>query len=282
MTVRRFGPEGLPRPESLSALLKGLGRGPAVRWCAPALLGLLACRGSLSPLSNRLKLGQESYIVFVADGENGKGDLFASPPDGGKAFQITFTRVDERAPALSPDGSILALLRSRSDQDSTGTSLVILNLLNGAERRIEAPTGSNALAWSTDGSTLLVRTGHGVMSTPTPPQPLALAPVPPADQARTDSLFRAIMGDPPVGEAMPCSSGSGVCARLTNGDSLTLAATGSDPVSWGSDSVAYVEGGSFVVRPLAGGRTRTIRWIREFRNPRGLTYFPGAKVSGER
>jgi hypothetical protein len=223
-------------------------------------------------------VGQESYIVFVADGEDGKGDLYASPPEGGKAFQITFTRVDERAPALSPDGSILAFLRSRSTGDSSGASLVILNLLNGAERRTDAPASANGVEWSSDGGLLLVRTDSEILSTPAPPLPLTLTAVPQSQQPQSDSLFRVILGDPAVGEAVPCSSGAGVCARLASGDSLTLSTDGSLPVSWSSDSVAYVEGGMFVVRPLAGGRTRTIQWTREFGNPRGLTYFPGAKV----
>lgn len=249
------------------------------REAAIALLLLAGCRGSLSPLSNRLKIGEEPYIVFVADGEDGKGDLFASPPEGGKAFQVTFTRVDERAPALSPDGSILAFLRSRSAGDSS-SSLVLLNLLNGAERRTEAPGATTALAWSGDGRTLLVETRTGVLQSGSPPQPLALEPVPAAEQPSADSLFRVILGDPPMGVAGPCPSGAGVCARLANGDSLRLSASGSSATRWSSDSVAYLEDGSFVIRPLAGGRTRTVRWKDDIRNPRGLTFFPG--VSRER
>lgn len=249
-------------------------------WCL-ALMSIVACRGTLSPLSNKLKIGQESYFVFVADGEDGKGDLFASPAEGGNVFQVTFTRVDERVPALSPDGSILAFLRSRSAEDSN-SSLVILNLLNGAERRTDAPAGASAVAWSQDGTSILVRTPSGIGSTAAPPQPLALAPVSGAELAIADSAFRATFGDPPLGEVLTCSSGRGVCARLTSGDSLTLAPEGSQPVSWSSDSVAYLEGGAFVVRPLAGGRTRTIRWSTQVRNPRGLTYFPGNYVKREK
>ena len=244
-----------------------------IRHPAMALLLLAGCRGSLSPLSNRLKIGEESYIVFAADGEDGKGDLFASPPEGGRAFQITFTRVDERAPALAPDGSMLAFLRSRTAEDASGGSLVLLNLLNGAERRTDAPPGTVALGWSADGTALLVQTGSGFLRTGVPPQPFFLGPVPASHLPGVDSLFRAILGDPAVGEAGPCSSGRGVCARLTNGDSLTLSANGSGAVRWGSDSVAYREGGGFVIRPLAGGRTRTVRWTTDVRNPRGLTHF---------
>ncbi|MEO8139520.1 MAG: hypothetical protein ABI742_07745, partial [Gemmatimonadota bacterium] len=72
-----------------------------MRLPAAGLLLLVACRGSLSPLSNKIEVGKEPYIVFTADGEGGVGDLFASPLQGETQFQITFTRVDERLPALS-------------------------------------------------------------------------------------------------------------------------------------------------------------------------------------
>lgn len=240
---------------------------------------LLGCRGTLSPLSNKLKVGQESYIVFVADGEDGKGDLFASPADGGKTFQVTFTRVDERAPALSPDGALLAFLRSRSAGDSS-YSLVVMNLLNGAERRTDAPDGATAVSWSGDGSFVYLRAGSSLLTTPAPPGALSLKPVAQPQFAGADSSFQVIFGDPPLGQASPCDSGGGVCARLATGESLTLSTEASNPVRWSSDSVAYMEGGTFVVRPLAGGRTRTIRWSTDPKNPRGLTYFRG--VSGDR
>jgi Tol biopolymer transport system component len=238
---------------------------------------LAGCRGTLSPLSNRLKIGEESYVVFAADGEDGKGDLFASPSGGGQAFQVTFTRLDERMPALSPDGTVLAFLRSVAPGDTTSVSVVLLNLLSGAERWMDAPPGSRAVAWSSDGSTLLVQAGSGILRTTTPPQPMTLEPVPASGQAQADSLFRVLLGDPPVGEAVTCGTGTGVCARLANGDSLTLSGEGSAPVHWGTDSVAYLERGSFVVRPLAGGRTRTVTWTGSIGHPRGLTYFGGVK-----
>jgi len=251
----------------------GLGRAAVV------LLLLAGCRGSLSPLSNRVKVGEESYIVFTADGEDGKGDLFASPPDGGKAFQITFTRVDERTPALSPDGSSLAFVRSIAPGDTNGATVVLMNLLSGAERRVPAPAGVRLLAWSSDGTALLMQAASGILRTAAPPQPMLLEPVPPPEQPRADSLFRVMLGDPVVGEVTFCPSGTGVCARLANGDSLTLSVSGSAPVRWGADSIAYQEQGSYIVRPLAGGRTRMVRWTSAVANPRGLTYFGGRNRS---
>ncbi len=253
---------------------------PPFSGAAVALLLLAGCRGTLSPLSNRLKLGEEAYIVFTADGEDGKGDLFASPAAGGKSFQVTFTRVDERAPALSPDGVVLAFLRSIAPGDTSGVSVVLLNLLSGAERRVDAPPGASSLAWLPDGTVLLVRAASGILRSAAPPQPLTLEPVPASGQAPADSLLRVLLGDPAVGEAGRCASGTGVCARLANGDSLTLSTEGSYPARWGTDSVAYLERGSFVIRPLAGGATRTVRWTESIEHPRGLTYFGGAPRRG--
>lgn len=244
---------------------------------ALALLVLSGCRGTLSPLSNRLKVGEEPYIVFAADGEDGKGDLFASRPEGGKAFQVTFTRLDERAAVLSPDGSVLAFLRAVAPGDTSGASVVLLNLLSGGERRVDAPPGVVALAWSSDGTTLLVRAARGILRTAAPPGPMALTPVPASHQAQSDSAFRVLLGDPPVGEAGPCADNAGVCARLVSGDSLTLSVAGTGPLRWGADSVAYLEAGGFVVRPLGGGRLRVANWTSPVRNARGLTYFRGIR-----
>jgi hypothetical protein len=56
-------------------------------------------------------VGSESYVVFEAAGEDGQGDLYASPAAGGPSFPVTFSRAHETAPALSPDGTMLAYLR---------------------------------------------------------------------------------------------------------------------------------------------------------------------------
>jgi hypothetical protein len=240
-----------------------------------SLLALSACRGSLSPLSNRLAIGQDAYVVFTADGEDGLGDLFASAAAGGKVFQVTFTRLDERAPALSRDGAMLAFLRSRAPDDTTGMTAVVMNLVNGAERSISLPHPPAAVAWSHDGTTLFFTTAAGIYQAPAPPARGAAEPVPADRRAAADSAFRVPLGDPAVGEALPCDAGPGLCARLANGATTVLSTTGVQPVWWGSDSVAYREEGEYVVRPLGGGRTRSLHWASGAAHPRDLTYFPG-------
>jgi len=252
--------------------------GAAVRWRLVPLLLLAAagCRGSLSPLSNRLKVGQESYILFVADGEEHLGDIFASAPTGGATYQVTFTRLDERLPSLSPDGAVVAFLRSRAPGERAIGQLVLMNLLNGAERSATLPVDSvSALGWSADGSVVYLQTPTGRLRAAAPPGPFEVLPPEPADSAAADSALGIPLGDPPAGMVASCPADRGICARLSNGDVATLDSAGAGPFHWSGDSIGYEVAGDFVVRPLGGGRTRLIRWSTPPVHPRELTYFPG-------
>lgn len=239
------------------------------------VLLFVSCRGSLSPLSNKLQVGQEPYVIFVADGEAGVGDLFACKPAGGAVYQVTFTRVDERLPALSPDGTLLAFLRARAPGIAAPQLLVVMNLLNGAERQIglEAPF-PDAIAWSADGRGLYLRAGERLSVTAAPPAQLAIAPVPTAERATADSALSVLLGDPPLAEAVPCDSG-GICARFGDGTLQTITGAGTDPVRWMGDSVLYREARDWVIRPLAGGRRRMLRVSRDLGHMRSLTVFGG-------
>ena len=73
---------------------------------------LVAC-GTLPPLRGKIDVGREAYAVFVG-GSGVSGDLYAVRADGGPAFPITYTPVAELAPALAPNGTDLAFLRSQS------------------------------------------------------------------------------------------------------------------------------------------------------------------------
>ena len=249
--------------------------------CPILLLGLVsACCGTLSPLSNKLEVGQDQYVVFTADGEDGKGDLFASPPSGGTAYQITFSRVDEELPALSPDGTMLAFIRSAAPSDASTWSLVVMNLLNGSERRIGLreyiPT---RLAWSADGGRLFLQRATGPQVTPAPPASLSPQTVAMSERATAESALAVMLGDPPQAEAVPCPDGAGLCARLGN-RVQSFAERGSAPAHWLGDSVAYLEQGNWIIRPLAGGRTRVLSWTTRLTHPRDLTVFRGLSRPG--
>lgn len=241
---------------------------------AVATLTLLAsgCRGSLSPLSNRIEVGQEPFFVFVAEGEEGVGDLWAAKPAGGTPYRITFTRPDERLPALAPDGSMLAFVRARAPGDTAAGSLVVMNLLNGAERRVElAGNPVDALAWSADGRAIYARRGEGILVLAAPPARGELTPVSPGNAPAADSAFRVLLGDPPIGEAVPCEDAPGICAVLATGEVTPLSPIAADPIRWPGDSVAYREGEEWVIRPLGGGATRTIRWASPVAHVRSLS-----------
>jgi hypothetical protein len=242
-----------------------------------ALLATVACSGTLSPLSNRIRIGEEAYFVFVADVPGGEGELFAAPAGGGTAFQFTFTRLDERSPSLSPDGATVAFLRAAVPEDSL-VSVWVMNLLSGAERQItsQQDLAARALAWSADGRILFIRTASAILATPAPPEAPRLAPVA-AENAAADSAFMVLAGDPPVARIETCRQGTGLCAERGRGEEFPLDAGGADPVRWGADSVGYLLGTTLVVRPLGGGQVREIRWARVPNRLREVTYFPGTK-----
>jgi hypothetical protein len=260
---------------------EGAGRLLKVQGALFSVLLLVACRGSLSPLSNRLQVGQEPYVIFVADGESGAGDLFASGPGGGTVFQVTFTRVDERLPALSPDGTMLAFVRSLSPGSVARQVLVVMNLLNGAERQeeLEAPF-PDAIAWSVDGRDLYVRSGDVLFQTAAPPRSLGIALVPAEVRAAAESALSVLLGDPPLAEAVPCDGG-GVCARFGDGTRQPITASGAEPARWMGDSIAYREERNWVIRPLAGGRPRTLRVSRDLGHLRSLTVFGGPRRASD-
>jgi hypothetical protein len=240
-------------------------------WRRVGFLLLLAvgCRGTLSPLSNRIDVGQEAYFVFVADGEDGMGDIFAATPVGGQAYQVTYTRLDERSPALSPDGVVLAFLR-RAHGDSGVAEPVFMNLANGAERTVKDAGQVSTLAWSADGKRLYLRVPSGIMAVDAPPASPSLSKVEAAEFAAADSAFKVLLGDPPVGEAMDCAQG--VCASLASGITV-LAADGHSPSRWGSDSLVYAVGNDLLIRPLGGGATRLMKFTGALKHPREVSLF---------
>lgn len=229
----------------------------------------------MSPVQNRLAPGEEPFAVFVATGEAGVGDLFAVRADGGTTFPITYTRVPEMAPALSPLGTDIAFIREGVRGDSTSRRVVVMNLLNGAERVVTTPgPPPDAVAWSDDASTLYIRTGVTSFSAhapPADPEPRLLTA---AEATVTDSAFLVLVGTPAFGSVIDCPEG-GVCVQLRNGERSLFSADGRGPTRWGSDSVGYFVGAGFFVRPLGPGRMRELRLTPPRLDPRELTYYPG-------
>ncbi len=227
-----------------------------------------ACGGFISPLKNRLAVGEESYLVFVGDGENGQGDLFAVSTGGGVVYQVTYSRVAEGHPALSPDGRRLAFTRARRAADTTDRAIWIMNLDDGAEHEVPAlPGGAQPvrLAWNADGTRLFIATTDRSLVYATGDDTV----VDGGPDARFGLETRA--GVLPGVAVTPCGENA-LC--LPGEDGLdTLARPARDPLRWGGDSLAYFVKDELYVRPLAGGRVRLVPWRDAPPHPRQPTVF---------
>ncbi len=235
---------------------------------APALLGLAGCRVSLSPLQNRVALGQEPFLVFAATGEGRAGDLYAVKPAGGEIWPVTYTRVDERLPAIAPNGVGLAFVRRARGREV----VVVMDLSTGSERRALRLEGDSVtrLAWRGQ-EELWVRTAGSAWRVTRAGEPAPLD----APAAVRDSAFQVPLGEPAFATAGACASGDGVCTRGVDGVEHLLEAGARDAARWGPDSVAYFVGDRLTVRPLAPGREREIRWHPAPVEPRAVSYFAG-------
>ena len=240
-----------------------------------AMLAVSGCRVSMSPIQNRLAPGEEPFAVFVANGEAGVGDLYAVRAEGGATFPVTYTRVRELAPALAPSGKALAFLREATPGEPATRTVVAMNLLSGGERVLpRSAEPAEAVAWSADGTLLLVRTASGVVASAVPPADPALRALDSTGAAASDSAFAVLLGSPAFGRAVDCPEG-GVCVLLPDGQRSVVAADGHGAVRWGADSVGYFSGAGFVVRPLGPGRPRELRLTPPPLEPREMTFFPG-------
>ena len=241
------------------------------------LLPLTSC-GTLPPLRGKIDVGRESYAVFVG-GSGMSGDLYAVRANGGPVYQITFTTVAELRPALAPNGTDLAFLRGLSLRDSTPASLWIMNLLSGAEREVELPKGAgppSRVVWSPDGAALIVQAANGLYRLGAPPARPNAQPVPAAERASAESTLSVLLGDPVFARVVPCKRAEDLCVIPRSGRSGILAQAASDPVRWGTDSVAFFAGELLQIRPLARGRPRLLHWSDAPARPRQVTFFQAA------
>ena len=242
---------------------------------------LAACRG-ISPLSNKITPGEEPFVIVVGEGNDGETDLFAASTGGGDVVRLTFTRDLESSPALHPSGGAVAFLRRAAGTDPR-TWLVVLNLVNAAEREAEVPVAigqAGLVGWSRDGTMLYVGGTTAVAVTPAPPAGLVLDVVAASDPRRgaADSSLGVLLGDPPVAEVVPCP-GDGVaptfCALGATGTVQPLGEFVRGTFRWGPDSLGYFDGERLMVRSLGGGRPRHVAWTRAPSHAREATYSGG-------
>jgi hypothetical protein len=152
-----------------------------------AAIALAAC--SFSPLTNRIKVGEEDIVVFVGEGPDGNTDLFVSNASGGTPTQLTYTVAIEMLPRITADGVVLAFVRT-PDSTGIGGRVVLMNLLNGNERSVAIPGDAGppvGLGWSSSHDAIYLRTRNATWRAPAPPAEMTLervaVPTPAADSA---------------------------------------------------------------------------------------------------
>jgi Tol biopolymer transport system component len=103
-------------------------------------IALLVCAalGSAEPVRSQPTI---PAVVFERN-----GDLYAVAVDGSRTVRLTKTRIEERQPAVSPDGSRIAFARG------FGGGISTMNI-DGSGRRIVTRVGDDP-AWAPDGQTI--------------------------------------------------------------------------------------------------------------------------------
>jgi hypothetical protein len=252
-----------------------------VRSAAAVLLaGLLACRGALPPLRGEIEPGKDPFVVFVGGTGQAGGDLYAVAAGGGAALPITYSGVGEMRPALAPDGGAVAFIRGASLRDTTPGTVWVMNLLSGAERQLRLPKGSSPpdrVGWTDAGRTLVVRAGSALWRFAAPPAAGDAEPVPPAERARAESALAVVLGEPAFAHVVPCRDVRDLCVVGDTGAPAPLVRGARDAARWGADSVAYIAGGSLLVRPLGPGRERRVVVSSAPKSPRQITVFAGRR-----
>ncbi len=234
----------------------------------------------VTPLTNRIQVGEEAFVIAVGEGPDGQTDLFAAPAGGGAFTRLTFNRPEERFPRISPDGKAVAFLRAARGDHGPPWSLVVLNLNTNAERSTPLPKEAGEperLGWSRDGTRVVV-SAQGYFVLAAPPGAAGLVRFPADSLALADSLSRQLLGDPPQGIVRECLNGA-LCILAGTGETTVLDTAARDAVRWGADSVGYFLPGGFEVRPLAGGHSRRPAWAGAPSRLRQLTHHPGSQVT---
>ena len=243
-----------------------------------ALPLVISC--GVTPLTNRIKVGEEPFVIAVGEGPDGQTDLYAAPAGGGAFTRLTFNRAEERLPKISPDGGMVAFLRAARGVNGPPWSLVILDLHTNAERAAPLPPDAGEperLGWSRDGRRVVV-SAQGYFTMAAPPAAASVGRFPGDSLALADSLSRELLGEPPRGIVRECMNG-GLCIMAATGELTLLDTAARDAVRWGSDSVGYFLPDGFEVRPLAGGHTRRPAWSDAPGRLRQLTQHPGTQVT---
>jgi len=256
-------------------------------WLA-GVAALLGCQG-VSPLTNKIAVGQEPLVVMVGTGPDNQVDLFAASPGGGVVHRLSFTRNVEFSPAIHPGGAAVAFLRRATTPADSTARLSVMNLVNAAEREAVVPPGigrPQRVGWNRDGTRLYVTGEYGFAASPAPPAAMELAVLEAGNPeiALADSATAILLGDPPIARVEACSgsciaaAAQVMCVVSPSGERQELGPLVRWPARWGADSLGYVEGDRVMVRSLAGGKARVIAFTRMPKQPGMLSYWAKPKT----
>lgn len=229
---------------------------------------LIGAQGCVTPLSNRIDVGNEAFVVVAGEGAGGIVDLFAAPAEGGLFRQLTFTRAAEELPRLGPSGTTIAFARDAVP--------VILDLVTGQEMSSPLPAAAGPVAgfgWNPAGDTVVARAGESVWWSAAAELHWAAVP----EDRRADGLrwTGEQVGAEGFGVLAPCGGGGpGWCIVTASGETA-LDAEATDPIRWGPSAVGYLLRGRLEIRPLGGGRIRQPTWAEAPGGLRHPTYHPG-------
>ena len=251
-------------------------------WLA-GVAALLGCQG-VSPLTNKIAVGEEPLLVMVGTGPDNQVDLFAASPGGGVVHRLSFTRNVEFSPAIHPGGAAVAFLRRATTPADSTTRLSVMNLVNAAEREAVVPPGigrPQRVGWNRDGTRLYVTGEYGFAASPAPPAAMELAVLEAGhpEIALADSATAILLGEPPIARVEACSgsciatAAQVMCVVSPSGERQELGPLVRWPTRWGTDSLGYFDGGRVTVRSLAGGKPRVIALTKMPKEPGMLTYW---------
>src|SRR5258706_13631661 len=113
-----------------------------MRWIGPVAAGLSVAACVVTPLTNKISVGEERYVIVVGEAPDGNTDLFAAPASGGSFYRFTYNRPVEDLPRLAPDGKRVAFIRRQTKDDLRSTELVVFDLTTAGETSLAGPEGA--------------------------------------------------------------------------------------------------------------------------------------------
>jgi hypothetical protein len=248
----------------------GRGRFPLTAYRSLLTVVFAAC--AVTPLSRRIQVGEEPFVIGVGEGSDSMTDLFAAPAGGGAFVRLTFTRAEEQLPRLSPGGTAVAFVRREGGGANPRWALIAFDLLTTAERRAPLPAGTGQpvrIGWARDGSVVVLAGDYFTLA----PEGDSLTPVSPAQRPAADSATRELLGDPPIAMVGECAGEP--CLTAANGEISRLGPGDTGAIRWGPDSLGYFTSRGFEVRPLSAGSSRRPDWSGKPGALRSLTHHPG-------